>query len=157
MPLTTCLDCGVAFPKRTGHYRCQPCQSQRDRVHNALPTRQMYQDPMYRSIPLVGPCHICGADPAVDPTRDHLVPVSHGGTNDPANIRIACRSCNSSRGTGQRRLPASNPRSTWQGTDTRASSLGRYRPSRSIAVAASARSTASVSSAVGCRVPRINR
>lgn len=31
-------------------------------------------------------------------TRDHLVPVSDGGDDSPANLRLAHRSCNSSRG-----------------------------------------------------------
>ena len=30
-------------------------------------------------------------------TIDHLVPVSHGGTNDPANLALAHRFCNTSR------------------------------------------------------------
>ncbi len=29
---------------------------------------------------------------------DHIVPVSKGGTNDPSNLRWACRSCNCARG-----------------------------------------------------------
>jgi 5-methylcytosine-specific restriction protein A len=93
--MRTCLDCGVTIRggRRTG---CPAHQAVRDRIHNAGSTR-VYHDPVYRSIPLVGPCHLCGANPAVDPTRDHVIPIAAGGTNDPANIRIACRSCNSSR------------------------------------------------------------
>ncbi len=51
-------------------------------------------------------CHLCRRK--VDPTlpyqhrragtRDHLVPVSQGGDDSPANLRLAHRSCNSSRG-----------------------------------------------------------
>lgn len=51
-------------------------------------------------------CHICRRK--VDPslpyqnrmagTRDHLVPVSEGGDDSPANLRLAHRSCNSRRG-----------------------------------------------------------
>lgn len=29
---------------------------------------------------------------------DHLIPVSRGGTNDPDNIVVSCRSCNRSKG-----------------------------------------------------------
>jgi 5-methylcytosine-specific restriction endonuclease McrA len=41
------------------------------------------------------PCWYCGrrAD-----TVDHVQPVSRGGTNAAANLRPACRSCNSRRG-----------------------------------------------------------
>lgn len=33
-------------------------------------------------------------------SRDHLVPVSAGGTNDPSNMALAHLACNVSRGTG---------------------------------------------------------
>jgi 5-methylcytosine-specific restriction endonuclease McrA len=52
-------------------------------------------------------CHLCRRK--VDPTlpyqhrmagtRDHLVPVSEGGDDTPANLRLAHRACNSARGT----------------------------------------------------------
>ncbi|MFE4355120.1 HNH endonuclease [Kitasatospora sp. NPDC056800] len=31
-------------------------------------------------------------------TGDHIIPVSRGGTNEPRNIRVLCRRCNSRRG-----------------------------------------------------------
>src|SRR5438105_10847814 len=44
-------------------------------------------------------CHICGCDwdelTPFDKTVDHVIPVSRGGANWPANLRPACRSCNS--------------------------------------------------------------
>ena len=40
-------------------------------------------------------CSACGA--IHDLTGDHIIPVSHGGTNQPANVRVLCRTCNSSR------------------------------------------------------------
>lgn len=30
---------------------------------------------------------------------DHMVPVSRGGSNDPGNLQLLCRSCNDSKGT----------------------------------------------------------
>lgn len=39
-----------------------------------------------------GRCWLCGA---VADTTDHVIPLSGGGTNWPANLRPACRSCNS--------------------------------------------------------------
>jgi len=42
-----------------------------------------------------GCCAYCGA---VADTVDHVVPLERGGTNWPANLRPACRSCNSSKG-----------------------------------------------------------
>lgn len=51
-------------------------------------------------------CGICGmpVSPQVkypDPlqaTLDHIIPVSHGGSNDPENLRLAHMGCNRSRG-----------------------------------------------------------
>src|SRR5690606_35763415 len=40
-------------------------------------------------------CEVCGS--TEDLTRDHIVPVSRGGTNDPANLRTLCRRCNRAR------------------------------------------------------------
>ena len=48
------------------------------------------------NLPITGTCVYCGA-PAE--TRDHVVPRSRGGSDDPANIVMACRSCNSTKGT----------------------------------------------------------
>lgn len=44
-------------------------------------------------------CYLCGCDwDALTPshrTIDHVIPLSKGGTNWPANLRPACRPCNS--------------------------------------------------------------
>jgi 5-methylcytosine-specific restriction endonuclease McrA len=43
-------------------------------------------------------CYLCGVDwfslDSFDRTVDHVIPLSQGGTNWPANLRPACRSCN---------------------------------------------------------------
>lgn len=39
-----------------------------------------------------GRCWLCGA---IADTTDHVIPLSRGGTNWPANLRPACRPCNS--------------------------------------------------------------
>lgn len=52
-------------------------------------------------------CHLCGGetsrvfspDDRKSPTLDHLVPVSLGGGNESSNLKTACWSCNSSRGS----------------------------------------------------------
>lgn len=51
-------------------------------------------------------CYRCGR---IADTVDHIVPISKGGAQlDPANLRPACKSCNSARGNGTRqRLPTS--------------------------------------------------
>ncbi len=40
-------------------------------------------------------CWKCGGRAT---TADHIVPTSHGGTDDPGNLRAACRACNTSKG-----------------------------------------------------------
>lgn len=82
-----CLDCGTPTAKA----RCPACT--RPRLDNSRAWRAQARE-------LYGlPCLWCGA-PA--DTADHLVPLAHGGTNDPANVVPACRSCNSARRDGRR-------------------------------------------------------
>lgn len=42
-------------------------------------------------------CFWCDGDMADQPTIDHYIPLSKGGSNFPENIVMACRSCNSSK------------------------------------------------------------
>lgn len=42
-------------------------------------------------------CAYCGGSDCV--SADHVIPLFRGGSNFPANIRPACRPCNSSKGT----------------------------------------------------------
>ena len=41
-----------------------------------------------------GMCYLCGVDYTA---LDHVIPLSKGGTNYPANLRPICTSCNSSK------------------------------------------------------------
>lgn len=41
-------------------------------------------------------CRYCGS--AKHPTIDHVVPKSRGGSDEPANLVVACRSCNARKG-----------------------------------------------------------
>lgn len=45
-----------------------------------------------------GKCFYC-ADPERPVTKDHLIPISKGGTDDIENIVPACRNCNSEKGS----------------------------------------------------------
>jgi len=51
--------------------------------------RAIYERDAYR-------CQLCGD--WHDLTIDHIVPRSKGGTDDPGNLRVLCRSCNSRKG-----------------------------------------------------------
>ncbi len=44
-------------------------------------------------------CIACGSTQRL--TLDHILPYTHGGSDDPENLRTLCRSCNSSRGAGR--------------------------------------------------------
>jgi len=43
-------------------------------------------------------CAYCGCDCSEDPTVDHKVPVSRGGTHCKTNLVVSCRPCNSQKG-----------------------------------------------------------
>ena len=46
-----------------------------------------------------GRCGICGSPVNFDDmTVDHIIPLSRGGTNAMDNLRLACRTCNRSKG-----------------------------------------------------------
>lgn len=47
-----------------------------------------------------GVCQLCG-EPIADPKQrsiDHIIPISRGGTHEPANVQLAHRVCNSRKG-----------------------------------------------------------
>lgn len=47
-----------------------------------------------------GICYLCGIAPKVgDLTLDHVIPLARGGSHTADNIRVACRRCNSRKGT----------------------------------------------------------
>lgn len=61
---------------------------------------------------MTGVCDYCGAETTM--TREHMVPRSKGGTDDPDNIAQACSRCNSRKGTNiSRWLPCG--RASWVG------------------------------------------
>jgi len=96
-----CLDCGIHTDQGS---RCPPCQQIRTRVidKGRGTTAQRGLGSAWRTMAkaLIGAspwCYRCGA--TTDLTVDHIVPRAKGGSGtDPANLRVACRSCNSSRG-----------------------------------------------------------
>lgn len=106
MPKRPCLECArlttnpsrcdehqAAWQRRQDQRRGSAAQrgydvTWRRNVARALAThRSQYGDwcPGYRV-----PAH-----PSTDLTGDHITPLARGGTNDPANIQILCRPCNS--------------------------------------------------------------
>lgn len=44
-------------------------------------------------------CYLCGKELADDEiTLDHVIPLAHGGSHTEDNLKVACRSCNASKG-----------------------------------------------------------
>jgi hypothetical protein len=103
-------DCIERCGRLTTGTRCAECETKR---------RQPYRAKAYQAVPLVGSCALCGRTD--DLTRDHIVPLSRGGTNARSNLRILCRPCNSakrarmgdpkkSEGVGSAQYPPSSAR-----------------------------------------------
>ena len=102
--MTPCLRCGNLTTNRRkdrGAVLCDVCKGLSERERNAKESRRAYRDPSYRSYPVNGrTCYLCGELIRVGTgTRDHVVPLSRGGTNDWSNLRPAHRWCNSKKGS----------------------------------------------------------
>lgn len=99
-PQRPCLGCGALTRNPAG--RCRTCEADKQRVRNAQPHRQAYNDADYRSarraarLGRYGPCVDCGGTD--DLTLDHKVPLILGGRNHPSNWAVRCRDCNSRKG-----------------------------------------------------------
>ena len=102
--LKPCIDCGALV---RGASRCPSHQLQTNRrIEKARGTRQergygaewmRLRARALRAQPWCGDCMTEGR-PDNPLTGDHIVPLSAGGRNEPGNIRILCRRCNSARG-----------------------------------------------------------
>ena len=80
-------------PGLTTTSRCPAHEQEWQAARNARPGRQAYKDPAYRRLRPGLRCERCGS--TTDLTKDHVVPLSRGGTNHPSNLRTLCRACNS--------------------------------------------------------------
>lgn len=79
-----------------GRPRCAFHEREYQAARNRSPERAAYGSSSYRAMKPYGDCAICGL-PGAD-TRDHITPLSAGGSNDPSNIQFVHRSCNSRKG-----------------------------------------------------------
>lgn len=106
-----CLDCQTLTRNPS---RCDSCQIARDQTVNAergSATARGYGAAWQRIAKAVLARHrrlhgdMCPgwqrpAHPATDLTVDHWIPKAKGGTDDPENLTVLCRSCNSAKGSG---------------------------------------------------------
>lgn len=111
-----CMSCQTWMSYRrpvTTSIRCEDCRAAVLRDHYARKShkrRVISGDPVMTVSEIAARdgqrCHIChrlvdmslpGMHPK-GPTIEHIIPVSHGGTNAPSNVVLAHRRCNQSRG-----------------------------------------------------------
>lgn len=113
-PERNCMICGVAFSGR--NHAAKTCSDECARQRQLVKAWDYQTRKRGAFVETVVPtaiferdgwrCHICRRK--ITPTRqwphprsatlDHLVPLSRGGTHEPANVATACLSCNSAKG-----------------------------------------------------------
>lgn len=79
------------------------CKARRVRCQNALGPRPTYVNHRALIEAAGSHCQLCGEPMQYwvnrrQPTLDHIVPLSKGGTNEVSNLRVICNICNSRRG-----------------------------------------------------------
>jgi len=105
-PERNCRHCGISMPKsmRSGAVYCSAeCNShahqQTRKASSKIGARQKRIDRAYIIARDGGRCHLCGRKPrGAKLTIDHVVPLARGGTHTSENLRVACLSCNCSKG-----------------------------------------------------------
>ena len=102
--MKVCSNCGGLHPGQAGS-KCVACLRATAAQRNRQPHRQAHRTPRHKRLRERVflrdnyQCVQCGA--TSDLTLDYLRPLQHGGTQDEANARCLCRSCNSRRGAKQ--------------------------------------------------------
>lgn len=104
MVVRACLGCDRLTSNGS---RCEDCRLELVRRRSAARgTRQQqgydaaWQRTVAAAIRAQPWCSICKHPGSRDNplTGDHILPKSRGGGNEPGNVRVLCRSCNSARG-----------------------------------------------------------
>lgn len=108
-----CAGCGERFTPSHGRRYCNPSCAKRHHKREAKHRRRVRQRGGQRVYFAHicerdgWRCHLCGrpvdrqahVPHPLAPTRDHVVPLSLGGTHEPTNVRLAHFSCNTKKGT----------------------------------------------------------
>lgn len=85
----------VGAPKFRGSYYQQFEAKRRAYIRGSQVQLFTLEDIIRRDGPA---CYLCKVDPAINPTLEHVIPLSRGGSHNPLNCRVACHSCNSRKG-----------------------------------------------------------
>jgi hypothetical protein len=110
-----CPDCSIPILARVrngSHKVCAACRVVRNKAINARKNhaRRVAGEPVLSANEIAKRdgcrCHICHRKVDMNlsgkakwgPTIEHIIPVSRGGTNDPGNLALAHRYCNTARG-----------------------------------------------------------
>lgn len=112
-----CESCSIGFmarPDQPGRFCSMECAgnehgAERSRSRPNIPAR--VRESVYARDGFA--CQLCSSPVRLDadvnhpryPNLDHIVPYSKGGSDDEANLRLACRQCNLMRGTNEVWVP----------------------------------------------------
>jgi 5-methylcytosine-specific restriction protein A len=95
MPYNVCTKCPTLIPMGTS--RCAKHRRKTNKISPRLRGYTTEYDKKRAAILAASNiCWLCGKHGAN--TVDHVIPLSHGGTNDISNLKPAHKRCNSSRG-----------------------------------------------------------
>ena len=79
---------------KTREYKAHYSRIKRDRLRGATGSHTLKEWQELKDS--YGKCLACGAtEPDTQLTRDHIIPIARGGSNNIENIQPLCRSCNS--------------------------------------------------------------
>ncbi len=94
-------------------------RGKRQRILAIVATDSTFERSEWRGQPVwIGKCLHCGShlvvgldgEPLSRATIEHIVPRTHGGTDELANLALACARCNMQKGVRLDNRPASDPR-----------------------------------------------
>jgi 5-methylcytosine-specific restriction endonuclease McrA len=94
-------------------------RGKRQRILAIVRTDSTFEESEWRGQPVwIGKCLHCGShliiakdgEPLSRATIEHIVPRTHGGTDDLENLALACARCNMQKGVRHDTRPASDPR-----------------------------------------------